>query len=133
MMHMPFHQGAACHLLACAYFHENAQFHGGKNEKLLAFAAGAFQASAAARLSLGPENTRAIKEAIGSLLFLARVLMEMRNWKDAERVNVQALELSRESLDDKSEETQQCLKSIMTLRAKMKEAADGGGGGGGGK
>ena len=59
--------------------------------------------------------------------------MEMRNWKDAERVNVQALELSRESLDDKSEETQQCLKSIMTLRAKMKEAADGGGGGGGGK
>ena len=46
---------------------------------------------------------------------------------------MQALELSRESLDDQVQrETQQCLKSIMTLRANGK-AADGGGGGGDGK
>jgi len=47
LMHLPFQQGAACHYLACAYYHENAKL-GGANERLLTFAAGAFQSAAGA-------------------------------------------------------------------------------------
>ena len=70
-------QGAACHYLACAYFHENAKFHKGADTKLMTFAAGAFQSAAAARLSLGPKHQTAVKEATGSLLFLGKVLVDM--------------------------------------------------------
>ena len=45
--------------LACAYFHENAKLHEGRDAKLMTYAAGAFQSAAAARLSLGPKNLAA--------------------------------------------------------------------------
>lgn len=127
IMHMPFQQGAACHYLACAYFHENMRDHGGKEERLRAYAAGAFQAAAAARLSLGPDEPKAVKEAVGSLLFLGRVLVDMNNWRDAERIHVQALEIARQSLGDEATETKNCLQAMMNLRGKMrhvKEALD---------
>jgi len=122
LMHQPFQQGAACHYLACAYFHENNRAHGGKNEKLMQFAAGAFQSAAAARLSLGPKHPKAIKEAVGSLLFLARVLSELKDWGNAERVHVQALEIARDALGDGAEETKQCLQSLMGLKQRIKQA-----------
>jgi tetratricopeptide (TPR) repeat protein len=122
LMHQPFQQGAACHYLACAYFHENNRAHGGKNEKLMQFAAGAFQSAAAARLSLGPKHPKAIKEAVGSLLFLARVLSELKDFGNAERVHVQALEIARDALGDGAEETKQCLQSLMGLKQRMKQA-----------
>lgn len=126
LMHQPFQQGAACHYLACAYFHENNRGHGGKNEKLSQFAAGAFQSAAAARLSLGSKNPKAVKEAIGSLLFLARVLSEMKDWPNAERVHVQAMEIARDALGDSAEETKQCLQSLMGLKQRIKMAKESG-------
>ena len=122
LMHQPFQQGAACHYLACAYFHENNRSHGGKNEKLMHFAAGAFQSAAAARLSLGPKHPKAIKEAVGSLLFLARVLAELKDWSNAERVHAQALEIARDALGDGAEETKQCLQSLVGLKQRIKQA-----------
>ena len=62
----------------------------------------------------------AVKEATGSLLFLGKVLVDMNAWRDAERVHLQALELAREALGDKVEETQQCLQAMMGLRGKMR-------------
>ena len=49
------------HATCSSLTHENAQFHGGKNEKLLAFARGVSDVRGSG-LNLGPENTRAIKE-----------------------------------------------------------------------
>ena len=120
LTHKPFQQGAACHYLACAYFHENAKHHRGNDAKLMTYAAGAFQSAAAARLSLGTKHATAVKEATGSLLFLGRVLVDMNNWRDAERVYLQALELAREALGDKADETQQCLHAMMDMRGKMR-------------
>mmetsp|Transcript_16960 Transcript_16960/g.27199 ORF Transcript_16960/g.27199 Transcript_16960/m.27199 type:complete len:182 (-) Transcript_16960:144-689(-) len=123
LMHEPEIQGAACHFLGCAYFHENNKIQCGRNQKLMLFAAGAFQSAAAARLALdpsGPRRVQGVKDATGSLLFLGKVLMDMDNYRDSERVHLQALEISRDVLGDKAEETQQCLQAMMGLRSKMR-------------
>lgn len=121
-VHLPYQQGACLHYLACAYFHENVKVHQGGEKRLAQFSVGAFQASAAARLSLGPKNEKAVKEAIGSLLFLARVLvMHLGEAQMAERVHVQALEIARDALGDEAMETKQCAQSLMGLRAKLEE------------
>ena len=124
IMHMPYQQGAACHYLACSYFHENMRDKGGKDERLRAYSAGAFQAAAAARLSLGPDEPKAVKEAVGSLLFLGRVLVDMNNWRDAERIHVQALEIARQTLGDEAQETRNCLQAMMNLRGKMRQVKE---------
>ena len=86
--------------------------------------AGAFQAAAAARLSLGPDEPKAVKEAVGSLLFLGRVLTDMNNWRDAERIHVQALEIARQALGDEAQETKNCLQAMMNLRGKMRQVKE---------
>lgn len=121
-VHLPYQQGACLHYLACAYFHENIKAHQGDEKRLAQFSVGAFQASAAARLSLGPKHEKAVKEAIGSLLFLARVLvMHMGEARMAERVHVQALQIARDALGEDATETKQCAQSLMGLRAKLEE------------
>jgi hypothetical protein len=117
-------QGAACHYLGCAYFHERMQAGGARDgggaggERLLDFAAGAFQAAVAARASFGPEDTRAAKEVAGSLLFLGRVLAEKKQFQNAERVTMQALDVSRKAFGDDGELTKQCMSAMVGLRQR---------------
>ena len=123
MMHQPFQQGAACHYLACAYFHENNRAHGGEEREAHAVRRGRVpERCGPTRDSAGPKHPKAIKEAIGSLLFLARVLSELKDWGNAERVHMQALEIARDSLGDGAEETKQCLQSLMGLKQRIKQA-----------
>ena len=106
-------------------FTQNMRDKGGKDERLRAYSAGAFQAAAAARLlSLGPDEPKAVKEAVGSLLFLGRVLVDMNNWRDAERIHVQALEIARQALGDEAKETKNCLQAMMNLRGKMRQVKE---------
>ena len=71
---------------------------------------------------MGPKHPKAIKEAVGSLLFLARVLSELKDWGNAERVHMQALEIAQDLLGDGAEETKQCLQSLMGLKQRIKQA-----------
>lgn len=120
LTHLPFRQGEACHYLGCAYYHQNAKQHGGSDKRLLTFAAGAFQSAVAARLSVGMKNEKAVKKATGSLLFLGKVLTDLDNWADAERVHRQALEMARDVLGDSAQETQECIQAMMGLRGKVR-------------
>jgi hypothetical protein len=61
---------------------------------------------------------------VGSLLFLGRVLVDMNNWRDAERIHVQALEIARQSLGDEATETKNCLQAMMNLRGKMRQVKE---------
>ncbi|EEH52161.1 uncharacterized protein MICPUCDRAFT_53435 [Micromonas pusilla CCMP1545] len=115
-------QGAACHYLGCAYFHERMQARdggGAAGERLLDFAAGAFQAAVAARASFGPEDKRAAKEVAGSLLFLGRVLVEKKQFQNSERVTMQALDVSRKAFGDDGEMTKQCMSAMVGLRQRV--------------
>ena len=118
---MPYQQGACLHYLACAYFHENIKAHQGDEKRLAQFSVGAFQASAAARLSLGPGTQKAVKEAIGSLLFLARVLvMHMGEARMAERVHAGAANRARRARRGRDGD-EAGAQSLMGLRAKLEE------------
>ena len=131
MMHMPFHQGAHATCSRALTFTRTRSFTGVRT-KAAGFCRRGVSGVRGSEVELGAgeysgDQRGHRKPAVPRKGVDGDAQLERR--REGE---LQALELA-ESLDDKSEETQQCLKSIMTLRAKMKEAADGGGGGGGGK
>ena len=57
-------------------------------------------------------------------MLLGRVLTDMNNWRDAERIHVQALEIARQALGDEAQETRNCLQAMMNLRGKMRQVKE---------
>jgi len=68
------------------------------------------------RVIYGSPWRKAVTEAVGSLMFLGRVLLDMHNWRDADKIHTQAMDISREVLGDQADLTKQCVQAGAYIR-----------------